>query len=142
MTKGITPIITSMILILVVILISSGVLYWNLEMGESFRNISETHAETKAEESKTSFMIVNAAGNQVGLKNNGGVHINPGDFSFFLNDTRHGSVVHQPFPPPDTIQPSEIFIFNVTGAYDGNYTVKATGPFGKSDEVFAYMKNP
>ncbi len=41
-----------------------------------------------------------------------------------------------------SLGPSQIAIFNIEGTYDDNYTVKVTGPYGMTDEIFAYMHNP
>ena len=109
-------------------------------MSETFEEATKEETESKIEKAQTSFTIVNVAGNQVGIKNKGKVMIEVDDLSFYLNGTKHDSSLHEP-AGETFMNPADVFIFNITGFADGNYTVRVTGPYGKMDEVFDEMTN-
>lgn|GEM_PF-1893648 len=136
MPKGIAPIIVAILLVLIVVVLSFMFLTWSMGVNEMYRNTTEKITESEIQRSQTSFFIVNAASNQVGIKNNGKLPINLTDFSFYLNETRRSVT-----PPPGTyIQPSETAIFTINGAIvPADYVVRVTGPYNLADEVFAPM---
>lgn len=143
MSKGVESIVIAVILVLITVISTTAFYIWNQKIGERLEETARNASETQSQESRSSFFIVNAAGNQVGVKNNGQVSINMDEFSFYMNSTMHDSEIHQS-PSSTSLGPSQIAIFNITDPYPygGNYTVRVTGPYGKSDEIFAEMYSP
>lgn len=141
MSKGIENII--IVVILVLVTISSSVIFvaWTQNIGQGFKETAETHSESQSQKSRTSFTIVNAAGNQVGLKNTGEVGIEIDNFEFYFNDSWCSSSLYEP-AGITTLQPSRIAIFTVTGFSNGYNTVRVTGPYGISDQIFVNMTFP
>ena len=57
------------------------------------------------------------------------------DINFYLNGSNHTKILVEPLGI-DYIAPSKVAIFNLTDFSTGNYTIRVTGPFGISREVF------
>ncbi len=138
--KGITPIISAILMILIIVSLSMAFFQWNKYVNEIFENTTKDRTESEMEMDRTSFMIVNVAGNQVGIKNNGRVYIGINHFSFYLNETKYDSILDEPLGET-SMDPADIFIFNITGFVDGDYVIKVTGPYGIADEVFDELTN-
>lgn len=141
MSKGVTPVIMAIMMILLVLILSISFFVWSTSINKEFEYTVKNISESQSQKSRTNFFIINAAGNQVGVKNNGDVSIELDEFYFFMNGTKYDSVIHQS-PSPTTLGPSQIAIFNITGTYNDDYVVKVTGPYGVADQVFTAMTNP
>lgn len=140
LSKGIAPLVITVIMVIIVIALSASFLYWGMGVSETLERVTREETESEIEKSRTSFAIVNVAGNQVGVKNKGKVMIEVDDLSFYLNGTKYDSLLHEP-AGETFMNPADVFIFNITGFADGNYTVRVTGPYGVADEIFDEMTN-
>ncbi|UCG95259.1 MAG: hypothetical protein JSV92_04415 [archaeon] len=134
--KGISNLIFAVIMIIIVIFLATGFLYWTLGVGETFENSTEGSTKSSLKKTQTSFFITNIDGDEITLKNNGQVSIDVDDFSFYLNGSQATSNAVGPLPIPSSIDPSEVVTFELSGFSDDNYLVRVTGPFGLADEVF------
>ena len=142
LSKGITPIIFAMLMVLLIVAMSVSFFQWSKGVSETFENTTKWKTESEIEKTQTSFTIVNVAGDDIGIKNNGRVYIDINHLSFFLNETMATVAVFDPLPAPTTIEPSGIVIFDITsvGFSDGDYKIRVTGPYGIADEVFEYLE--
>ncbi|MCK4634684.1 MAG: hypothetical protein KAT37_02305 [Candidatus Aenigmarchaeota archaeon] len=140
LSKGIAPIIFAILMVLIVVALSISFFQWSKGVSETFENTTKWKTESEIEKTQTSFTIVNVDGNQVGIKNNGRVSIDINHFSFYLNETKHDSILDEPLGGT-SMDPADIFIFNITGFVDGDYKIRVTGPYGIVDEVFDELIN-
>ena len=140
MSKGLTPIVIAILMTLIVVFIGGSVFYWMGGVGETFQNMTEETTNTEMRETKTDIGIVHVAGNQIGLKNKGESVIPADELNFYLNGTRYNHLVEEPAGRTE-MYTSDLFIINITSLPPGtnNYTVRVSGPYGASDEVFAEM---
>ncbi len=87
MKKGITPIITMVLLVLVFTSLSYLFLTWSLEAEERFERASEEKTEYQVERTQTSYTIAEVYGENLSIKNKGKTLIHGDNFTFYLDDT-------------------------------------------------------
>ena len=135
MSKGIAPLIGTLLIILVIVSITITVFYWSQNVSETFKEVSEKQTESKIKKTNTAFSIVNIAGTEIGIKNNGKVSIDVNDINFYVNRIKRNPVSIS--PPVSTIDPGDTVIFDL----DVDLTskeVKVAGPYGISETVGEY----
>ena len=133
MTKGITPLLVAILMVILVVFMGTAFLYWGQGMGEDFRNVTEDVTRSQVESSKTNFAIISVSGTEVGVKNKGETNLHVDDFNFYLNDTEYNYISTNP-PGVTELNTGDIVIFDL-GVGLSSYIVKVSGPYGRTDIV-------
>ena len=130
MNKGVSSLITALLLMLITISLAMAFYSWGMDISLRFRENTETMTNHTISKAKASFFITTVSATEIGIKNNGDTPLDMNAFKVYINDT-----LVQTTSPVNILEPQNVTTLNITSPFTpGNYTIKVSGPYGKYDQ--------
>ena len=135
MKKGMSSLVVAILLILITVSLAMMFYTWGLKISKGFESTSKNVVENQISQAKTSFFITAVSGREIGIKNNGEAPLDMSAFDVYLNNT-----LVEVTPNVTILQPGSATTLNITSDFtSGNYSIKVSGPFGKTDRLFGHL---
>ncbi|MCD6368074.1 MAG: DUF2341 domain-containing protein, partial [Candidatus Aenigmarchaeota archaeon] len=135
MKKGMSSLVVAILFILITVSLAMMFYTWGLKISKGFESTSKNVVENQISQAKTSFFITAVSGREIGIKNNGEAPLDMSVFDVYINNTKVNIT-----PNVTILQPGSATTLNITSDFtSGNYSIKVSGPFGKTDRIFGYL---
>ncbi len=131
MKKGISPIIVSVLLIVVVMGLAFTFLIWGNQLSETFDETSREGVERDINELNSAIVISTISGNQIDVRNLGQPELSVETFSVFVNDNLVSITSRNPSTGTISTDETVRLTISTSAACED---VKVTGQYDTSDE--------